>query len=583
MKQLFIFSLLILGLVFLQSCQNEELDIIDNTETENITPDSEAANLMMRTVSNDGSFDNIIDGASCISIVYPVTVTANGIGITIESEKGLKLIENVFDALDTDEDILEISFPIMVEMPNYETIVIADKAALVELAKQCIENGDDNDIECVDFVYPITFDKLNLQGVKTSQVQVNSDKEMRKLLDQLNDKELVSIQYPIQLKTSTGEVIDVQNNAQLVATIDQNKGLCDEDDDNDYNDDDFDSGHLESFLKDCDFKVVKVIRNEQDSSVQYKSWEVEFDSENRLKIENEGGTVMTGTWYLVKNGYDLVLKTQVEDAPDFSGEWKVCELSEGKIKLYIDDANKIFLNTYCDDDTSENKSVKEQMMDCKWLIKNVENNGTAQDTLIGYQLQFAEEDVVAVYRGNSLVGYGEWSLSKEGETWYVDLREFSNMTALNMKLPVYEIKTKRLKLYNGNGSQLKLEKFCADGPIDEDVAEITDVLMSAEWQVSKFEQNGDPMEGYSADIFEFTEDMELGVKDANGTLLSSGFWKVYRNSYGVLEMMINFDLTSNYFPLVNDWKIAEKKDDEIVLKHDNGNDQYDYLTFRKID
>lgn len=580
LKKLFIYSLLSLGLVFLQSCQEEELDVIDNTDTENITSNSLTANLMIKTSSNDGSFDNILDNASCISIVFPVTVKANGITITIENKEGLNTVEQIFDALDTDTDMLEISFPITVEMADYETIVIENKEALVELAKQCVEEGKDEDIECIDFVYPITFDKLDLRGVKTSQLIVESDKQMRRMFKSLNNNELVSIHYPIQLRTAEGEIVDVQDNQQLIAAIQQFKELCDEDDDNDYNDDDFKPESLRGLLKSCEFKITKVVRNNQENTDQYESWKAIFMAEDVLKIKNASGTVMLGTWQLVKENYKLILKTTVADASDFSGSWVVCELGDNRIKLFEDDNNKVYMKRLCEEEP-DGTSIAHKMKTCKWAVKNLENNEIQYNELIGYQLQFGDADVVMVYQGATQVDSGTWKLSKIEEKWYVDLNNFSVLEKLNMNLPIYDIKEERLKLYNGDGSEIRLEKNCDNDANDGDVGEITDALMTYSWKVTKFEENGDPNDGYAKDIFSFTDSYDLKVYDTEENLLSAGFWLVHRNSYGQLEMMLNFATVSNYYPMANDWKIVDTSESTIVLKHHNGGDNYSYLTFTK--
>jgi hypothetical protein len=110
--------------LILTSCRNEELELIQPENEEVLTADSKAANLIARTSMKDGSLDNIIDRASCVEVKLPVTVIANGLEITITNEDGFDTIEEIFEAIEDDEDILEILFPITVILNDYTEVTI---------------------------------------------------------------------------------------------------------------------------------------------------------------------------------------------------------------------------------------------------------------------------------------------------------------------------------------------------------------------------------------------------------------------------------------------------------------------------
>merc|ERR1712137_1290055 len=141
--------------MLMMSCQNEETEIINPSNNDIIEGDSVAANLMARMATNDGSVDNIIDYANCLEVVLPVTVTANGITITIQSVADYSQLENILDAFTNDDDAVDITFPITVILNDYTEIVITSQQQLEALIDDCVgENEDDDDIECIDFVYP---------------------------------------------------------------------------------------------------------------------------------------------------------------------------------------------------------------------------------------------------------------------------------------------------------------------------------------------------------------------------------------------------------------------------------------------
>ncbi|MGS0524965.1 hypothetical protein ACU8V7_06920 [Zobellia nedashkovskayae] len=72
----------------LTSCQDEEPFVETIDEEQTLSFDSTALELMKETVSNDGSYDNIVDGASCFDIQFPYSVVVNDIELTIDSMDG---------------------------------------------------------------------------------------------------------------------------------------------------------------------------------------------------------------------------------------------------------------------------------------------------------------------------------------------------------------------------------------------------------------------------------------------------------------------------------------------------------------
>ncbi len=155
---------------------------------EAIAASSTTAKLIEDTCSNDGSFDNIVDESSCFNINFPYRVKANGVDLTINSIDDLDSIEEIFDALEEDEDIIDIIFPITITLADYAEITINGIEDLRGIAKECREGGDDDDIECIDFVYPITLYTFDLNNEETGNFTVESDKNLRRFFAGLGSK-----------------------------------------------------------------------------------------------------------------------------------------------------------------------------------------------------------------------------------------------------------------------------------------------------------------------------------------------------------------------------------------------------------
>jgi hypothetical protein len=150
-----LYALPFFALMMLASCQEEAVEITQPNTQETFVAESDLAMLITETSTNDGSSDNIIDGANGFSVNLPVTVFANGVEVTVNSEVDFELIEQAFDASDDDDDTIEIVFPITVTMRDYTQVVVNSQAELVAL-REGNSNENDDDIECIDFKYPIT-------------------------------------------------------------------------------------------------------------------------------------------------------------------------------------------------------------------------------------------------------------------------------------------------------------------------------------------------------------------------------------------------------------------------------------------
>ncbi len=148
MKKFFSYAVyisLLMATLNFTSCQDEFEIIGGEAEEQPITASSSVAKLIENTSTKDGSFDNIVDGASCFDIKFPYTVEVNGLEITIDSREGLHLIEEIFDEVDVYTDFLAILFPIIINAGDLTEITIDSFEVLRELAAECKEGGDDDD------------------------------------------------------------------------------------------------------------------------------------------------------------------------------------------------------------------------------------------------------------------------------------------------------------------------------------------------------------------------------------------------------------------------------------------------------
>ncbi len=579
-------SLLIIGLTF-TSCQ-EEFEPLpeEGIEQEAIAANSTTAKLIENTTSNDGSFDNIVDESSCFNIKFPYAVKVNGIELTINSHEDLDAIEEVFDALEEDEDILDIIFPITISLADYAEITLDGIEDLRELAQECKEDGDDDDIECIDFVYPITVYTFDLNNEETGNVSVEGDKDLRLFFAGLDDNDLISIGFPITLKLYDGSTMVVDSNAALANAIENAKEMCDEDDDNDHNDDDFTQERLENYLVECPWLIHEVKRDNQLQTDQYIDYAMNFKEDGTVKVVDREGNMLNGTWSTRVSEYRVLLKLEFDELVDFTLEWYVYEIGEGKIKLYAGDDNKIIMYMGCDIINDDPNTLREILKECSWIIKRVFDDNQEIKRLLGFEFNFEARGAVTLSSGD-IVSQGNWEITANAQGRLVMAITMGNEPGVSFEWPLSELRQDRLKFeIPGTDYELVLERNCDNDDNDEDVTWIRGLFNDTLWELALFSQNEDPLtDAYGDYTYEFGMDGTISVleMDMNMELqvISTGKWYVYRNSDNKLEMIIRFGSESNFYPLGNDYLILEVEDNRLELKHENKNGGYDHLVFEK--
>ncbi len=254
-------TVLMLFFLVATSCRKEESVLIEGPQNETLKANSAVANLLRRTSMKDGSDDNIVDNANCFSLDFPFTVFVNGMEITVTSEEDLDTVEDIFDEFDDDDDTLEIDFPVTIVLSDFSEQEINSIDEFENFVDDCEgENEYDDDIECLDLEYPITASVFNSNNELIDTITFTSDEELYNFLDDLEDSDIVNIDFPITVILADGTEVSIPNLDALEEIIDDVKDDCDEDDDYDYNDDDCDNCTTEGFsdfLTGCDGWYVK--------------------------------------------------------------------------------------------------------------------------------------------------------------------------------------------------------------------------------------------------------------------------------------------------------------------------------------
>ncbi len=588
MKNVFkysVFSLLFMATLMVTSCQEEFEELPQPDEQQTLMASSTTAKLIERTAANDGSFDNIVDGASCFALNFPYTVEVNGIQITIDSREDLQVIEEIFDAIEDDVNVLEIFFPVTITYSDYSQIVINNMEELRALAEECVEGGADDDIECIDFVYPITLYTFDINEQQTGSVTVNSDEELRLFFKGLDENDLISIDFPVTLELYDGTQITVNSNAELAVAIENAKEACDEDDDNDYNDDDFTLERFNNLITECPWLVREVQRDAISQTDQYFEYLMNFTEDGAVTVKDRLGNVLNGTWNTRITDRGVLLNLQFDILVDFNLEWFVYEIEPGKIKLYAEGGNRIILKSVCDVFNDDPNTLREILRECAWVIKKVLINGDEVERMIGYEFKFMAEGVVTLSNGIN-VSEGSWVITTNAQGRLVLALEFGNEPTLNFEWLLSDLRNDRLKFnIEGTAYELVVQRVCEDDPanVDGDVLEIRNVMMGGEWMVARYSKGEvDETQNFMPYSFVFGPEHVMSITLGDTGTTQPGIWRVLRNSDGKLKVYLNAGIEGSLAALTDDWDFVSMTSNRIELKsYNESNASYEVLVFEK--
>ena len=370
MKTLFkLLTITFFALLFFTSCQDEVLEETRINEQELIVANSELANLLQSTAARDGRVDNILDNANCISINLPVTVIVNDITITINTLEDLELIEDIFDEFENDEDILELLFPITIILNDHEEIVINNQDELDAFIEQCTDHSDD-DIECIDFQYPISFSIYNTQFQIIETVFIENDRELHHFLERIENSNsgalLVSLNFPVTMVYANGETIEVHNNQELSRVLNEARENCDDEEA-------CRKQAVDRYLQECHWEIHRY--NGDDN---FRDFDIYFKENGELLIVSDNSTGVaniTGIWStsVTDAGIVLSISELTEFDEDLGGDWLIVGCHHNKFELIREntigtDNTHIVLKQECEDDLGcSAQEVRSFLRECQWL------------------------------------------------------------------------------------------------------------------------------------------------------------------------------------------------------------------------
>jgi hypothetical protein len=394
------------------ACQQEQV-IINDPQANSLDAMSPLADLVGLTTLNDGSADNIIDNSSCITVVLPVNVIANGIELNIATPDDFVLIERIFDESADDTDVLDIIYPIEVILSDYDIEEISSDSDLAEVTADCLENGLDDDIECVDFKYPLSLSVYNANNQVAEVIEFTSDSTLYDFLESLDDQLFFTFNYPVTMMLSDSSEVVVYSNAEMEALIDEVDDSCDEDDDSDYNDDDADTTELSGILMARGWEVTYLF-NVQDQTSAFENIAFAF-RESDLAEAYTGNLIIEGDWGVYGDDGTLEFELEFTEEYPFSlleeEDWSVVSYDSLVVELrYESEAgNLVYLTLEATDLPGMlDPTIADNIVDGAWQVASFKDDGVDETTVYAdYKINFTADFKLTYYNQGEIFA-GEW-------------------------------------------------------------------------------------------------------------------------------------------------------------------------------
>lgn len=126
---------------------------------------------------------------------------------------------------------MTVIFPVRVLLADHSEVLVETEEGMEALSDQCEEGGVDDDIECVDFVYPIVLTVYNTNNEVADVIEIDSDEALHYFVTAMDEDDLVSFKFPITIRLASGAEVTIHDNLELRTQIESAANNCDEDDD----------------------------------------------------------------------------------------------------------------------------------------------------------------------------------------------------------------------------------------------------------------------------------------------------------------------------------------------------------------
>ncbi|WP_418604301.1 hypothetical protein [Hwangdonia sp.] len=330
----FITAILLLSFIGFTSCQDQDDHLNEENPNANAA-NSQTAKQLKQSSMHNGSFDDLLDGVSCSSILLPVTATVNGTEVHVVNESDYETVIDILSEYNNDEDEVILHFPLSVKLSNYTEVEITNQIEYDALISACNQaEGTTNEaINCLGINFPITVFSYNLNFVQTGSVVIESEKALYTYMTNFGNDEYFAVNYPITATLNSDTLVTITSDLELQSKISDCLATEDEEEQAEEN-----AKTLENILVEGAFKVESFIDSSVEKADDYANYTIEFAGNLTCTAQNK----VDATANAVQGTYNVASKIEVFVNLTFSGNasfellnnnWEVTSFSQSSISL----------------------------------------------------------------------------------------------------------------------------------------------------------------------------------------------------------------------------------------------------------
>jgi len=204
------------------SCETESVIVKSNAQ-DNLVLNEKLRQKLLRLSQFPTSADNIVDGTSCFALNLPAHVLVNNHEVALESESDYRQVRNLIEMSNTDTDVVSVIFPVEITYRDYTQASISNLAQWQNALSDC---DDVQELSCMVLDYPITIKTYKGESGQTNAVTLGSKKALFDLLNDYDNYDTCSIEFPIQFYTPDATTIRVADATQLETLINNYSDSC---------------------------------------------------------------------------------------------------------------------------------------------------------------------------------------------------------------------------------------------------------------------------------------------------------------------------------------------------------------------
>lgn len=308
------------------SCQDES-ETQYQSPLVGLTKASPLTSLVSRVTQQPTFYDNCLDGSSCFCMILPVTATANGHQFTVETYDDYYDVKEILEESSIDDDIIHYTFPITIKYKNYQEVIIHSQSELDDLKSNCGAESTFHEIECIDFVYPITVNTYNTATQVPSTITIATNSQWYNYIGSLGDNQIYSLVFPVSMIKSNGQTATFNTNVELQFGIENAINEC------------VPTGgtggtELSTVITSGSWHVSSFIDGTENHTNDFISYNFTF-SANGTTVAATNTISISGSWSIhTDDGYkEFVLNFDGNELDKLEDDWRVIEFTTSLIRL----------------------------------------------------------------------------------------------------------------------------------------------------------------------------------------------------------------------------------------------------------